>query len=154
MNKIEIINYESQYQEDYKRLSLEWLNENNLYEDADGQMLDHPKIEVLNKGGFIYLAKINSQIVGTITIIPSDNNSFEILKLGVSKNYQRLGIGRILMEFCIQQSKILNARKIILETNTKLESAIRLYTKLGFKEIVYQNNKYEMSDFKMELLLK
>jgi ribosomal protein S18 acetylase RimI-like enzyme len=154
MKKIKVINYKPKYQQDYKRLSLDWLNENNLYEDADGYMLDHPKREVLDKGGFIYLAIIDTQIAGTITLIPSDNNSYEILKLGVSKNHQRLGIGRILMEHCIQQAKTFNAGKIILETNTKLESAIRLYTKLGFKEIVLQNNKYEMSDFKMELILK
>jgi ribosomal protein S18 acetylase RimI-like enzyme len=154
MKKIEVIIYKSQYQQDHKRLSLEWLNENNLYEDADGLMLDYPKREVLDKGGFIYLAKISSQIVGTITLVPSDNNSYEILKFGVSKNHQRLGIGRILLEYCIDKAKTFNAGKIILETNTKLESAIRLYTKLGFEEIVLQNTKYEMSDFKMELLLK
>lgn len=151
--KIEILEYKSQYQEDYKRLSLEWLNENNLYEEADGKMLDNPKSEVLDKGGFIYLAKINEQVAGTITLIPTKIDTYEILKLGVSKNHQRLGLGKILMEHCIEQAKLLNAKKVVLETNTKLASAIRLYTKLGFKEIVLKNNKYEMSDFKMELLI-
>lgn len=150
---MKIINYESKYQQEYKSLSLEWLYENNLYEDVDGEMLDNPKKEVLDKGGFIYLAKIGDQIVGTVTILPVEERVFEILKLGVSKNHQGLGIGRKLMEFCIEKAKLLNAEKIILETNTKLKSAIRLYSKLGFKEIVHLNTKYEMSDFKMELLL-
>ncbi|MFT7898815.1 GNAT family N-acetyltransferase [Tenacibaculum ascidiaceicola] len=150
---MKIINYEQKYQEEYKSLSLEWLYENNLYEDVDGEMLDNPKKEVLDKGGFIYLAKIGNQIVGTVTILPVEERVFEILKLGVSKNHQGLGIGRKLMEFCIEKAKLLNAEKIILETNTKLKSAIRLYSKLGFKEIVHLNTKYEMSDFKMELLL-
>ncbi|RSC93204.1 GNAT family N-acetyltransferase [Tenacibaculum singaporense] len=150
---MKIINYESKYQQEYKSLSLEWLYENNLYEDVDGEMLDNPKKEVLDKGGFIYLAKIGDQIVGTVTILPVEERVFEILKLGVSKNHQGLGIGRKLMEFCIEKAKLLNAEKIILETNTKLKSAIRLYSKLGFKEVVHLNTKYEMSDFKMELLL-
>jgi len=154
MDRIEIINYSSQYQLDYKELSLEWLYEYNLYEDADGQMLDHPKREVFDKGGYIFLAKINSEIVGTVVIIPAGNNSFEIFKLGVKKNYQRLGIGKALMELCIQQSKAFNAEKIILETNSKLKSAIRLYTKLGFKEVALHKDKYQLSDKKMELLLK
>ena len=150
---MKIINYESKYQQEYKSLSLEWLYENNLYEDVDGEMLDNPKKEVLDKGGFIYLAKIGDQIVGTVTILPVEERVFEILKLGVSKNHQGLGIGRKLMEFCIEKAELLNAEKIILETNTKLKSAIKLYSKLGFKEIVHLNTKYEMSDFKMELLL-
>lgn len=154
MGKVEIVNYSSQYQQEYKDLSLEWLHEYNLYEDADGQMLDHPKREVFDKGGFIYLAKIDSEIVGTVVLIPTGNNSFEIFKLGVKKNYQRLGIGKTLMELCIQQSKAFNAEKMILETNSQLESAIRLYTKLGFKEVVLHKDKYQLSDKKMELLLK
>jgi len=153
MERVEIVNYSSQYQQDYKELSLEWLNENNLCEDADRQMLDHPQREVFDKGGYIYLAKVNSKIVGAVVLIPSSNNSYEIFKLGVRKNYQQQGIGRMLMECCIQHSKAFNAKKIILETNTALKSAIRLYIKLGFKEVAFNCNKYELSNLKMELLL-
>ncbi|MCH2021985.1 MAG: GNAT family N-acetyltransferase [Saprospiraceae bacterium] len=153
MKSFSIINYKPEYQQDYKLLSLEWLNENNLYEDADGLMLDFPKREVLNKGGFIFLAKVNEQITGTVTLLPTDNNTYEILKLGVNKNYQRIGIGRSLVEYCIDEAKKMDAKKIILETSSKLENAIRLYSKLGFKKTTLQNTKFELSDIKMELLL-
>ncbi|MDC0230453.1 GNAT family N-acetyltransferase, partial [Aureispira] len=105
MKKFIIINYDSKYKQDYKLLSLEWLNANNLYEDADGVMLDFPKREVLNKGGFIFLAKVNEQIAGTVTLLPLEHNTYEILKLGVNKNHQGIGIGRALIEHCIQQAK-------------------------------------------------
>lgn len=153
MKKIKILNYKAQYQQDYKRISLTWLHENDLYESIDGIMLDNPKNEILDKGGFIYLAMVDKQIAGTVTIKPSSNNSYEILKLGVDENHRRIGIGKILLEHCIQQAIELNVDKIFLESNSKLKSAIRLYTKLGFREITLHNTTYKVSDLKMELLL-
>jgi ribosomal protein S18 acetylase RimI-like enzyme len=43
-------------------------------------------------------------------------------------------------------------KRIILYSNTKLETAIALYRKLGFKEIPL-DGPYKRSDIKMELLL-
>ena len=89
---LEIINYESRYHHDYKHISLEWLHEHNLYEDVDGEMLDHPRREVLDKDGFIFLAKLNEQIVGIVILLPLFGNTYELLKLGVSKRYQCRGM--------------------------------------------------------------
>ena len=57
------------------------------------------------------------------------------------------------MLYCIQLSKNIGAEKIILETNSKLESALALHKKFNFKEIPLSDMTYDMADFKMELSL-
>lgn len=153
MKKLKIIPYKQQYHQEYKMLSLEWLEKFNLYEDADKPMLDNPQKIVLDKGGFIFLAQYDRNIVGTITLKKLDAFNFELLKLGVNSNYQGLGIGKKLVTYCIDFCKKQLAEKIILETNLKLESAIDLYKKLGFKEVTLTDVNYELSDLKMELHL-
>ncbi len=153
MKELKIIPYEQQYQLAYKKLSLEWLEKFDLFEEADRPMIENPKATILNKGGFIFLAKYEGAIVGTIALKKVNNNSFELLKLGVNTNYQGLGIGKKLVIHCIDFCKTKQAEKIILETNSKLESAIALYKKLGFQEVILTNVNYELSDYKMELKL-
>ncbi len=151
MKKIRIIPYEKQYHEIYRKLSLEWLEKFNLYEDVDTPMLENPKEEILDKGGHIFLALYDNIVVGTVALKKVNEYHVEILKLGVNSEYQGLGLGRKLMDHCIEICKKMRMEKIILETNIKLKSAIALYKKLGFKEIIFENAKYEMADFKMEL---
>jgi hypothetical protein len=52
----------------------------------------------------------------------------------------------------IAQAKALSADKIILYSNTMLETAITLYRKLGFVEVPL-DGPYKRSDIKMELNL-
>ena len=97
MSNLKIIPYNSNYQQDYKRISIEWLEEFGLFEDLDRPMLENPKEIILDKGGYIFLAEYESKIVGTITLKRIDKNLYEILKLGVNTGYQGLGIGKNLM---------------------------------------------------------
>lgn len=154
MSNLKIIPYNSNYQQDFKRISIEWLEEFGLFEDLDRPMLENPKEIILDKGGYIFLAEYESKIVGTITLKRIDKNLYEILKLGVNTGYQGLGIGKNLMSHCIESLKSQNVEKIILETNTKLEKAIALYKKFNFKEIAPSEMSYDMADFKMVLILK
>ena len=153
MKELKIAAYESMYHHEYKRLSIEWLEKYNLLEPADLPMLDYPQEEILDKGGSIFLAHYDKTIVGTISIMREGKNNFEILKLGVNSDYQGLGIGRKLMAHCIDICKNKNADAIILETNTKLLSAITLYKSLGFKEVPLTNFMYQTANYKMELVL-
>ena len=153
MNKIEIIKFKEEYCDDLKRLSYEWLEKYVSVEPEDKKILDNPKGIIIDKGGHIFFAKYGKEIVGTVSLIKVDENTFELAKLAVTEKYQGLKIGKSLIEKCLQTSKQQNIKKIILYTNTKLISAIRLYIKYGFKEIPLINNKYIESDLKMEIEL-
>lgn len=153
MNDIKIVEYEENYQEELKRLSYEWLEKYALVEPEDEKILNNHKEIILDKGGFIFFAKYNEEIVGTVSLIKVDHNTFELAKLAVTEKYQGLNIGKMLINKCLSVAKQNNAKKIILYTNKKLTSAIALYKKFHFEEISIVNNKYIESDLKMELML-
>lgn len=151
MKELKISPYKSKYHTDFVNLSLEWLKKHGLYEDSDKPILESPKAIIIKNGGHILLAEYNNKIVGTVTLKKINEFTFELLKLGVIDAYQ--GIGTELMLYCIQLSNNIGAEKIILETNSKLESALALYKKFNFKEIPLSDMTYDMADFKMELSL-
>ncbi len=151
MKEIKIVEYEEKYHSDFKRLSYEWLEKYVSVEPEDEKILNNPKEVILSKGGFIFFAKYNEEIVGTASLIKVDEDIFELAKLAVTEKYQGLKIGKMLIEKCLYVAKQKNAKKVILFTNHILISAIELYKKFGFKEVPIVNNKYIESDLKMEL---
>lgn len=152
MSEMKIINYQEKYHDNLKRLSCEWLKKYKLLEPEDEKMLNNPKEIILDKGGFIFLAQYGEEIVGTVSLMKINDDTFEIVKLSVTKKYQGLNIGEILIRKCLYISKQNKAIKVILFSNHILKYAIDLYKRIGFKEVAFENNKYIESDLKMELI--
>lgn len=153
MKEVEIVEYDDKYHEDLKKLSYEWLEKYVSVEPEDERILNNPREVVLDNGGFIFFAKYGEEIVGTVSLIKVDENTFELAKLAVTEKYQGLKIGKLLMEKCLFIAKEKDAEKIILYTNHVLASAIEMYKRFDFREIPLINNKYIESDLKMELSL-
>jgi N-acetylglutamate synthase-like GNAT family acetyltransferase len=122
--QIEIIDFDDQYLSELKTLSYEWLRQYSLLEPEDERILCNPKEVILKKGGYIYFARYGKEIVGTVSLIKIDDATFELAKLAVTRQYRGHGIGRKLVEHCLEAAKKENIRKIILFTNHKLISAI------------------------------
>jgi putative acetyltransferase len=153
MKALEIKKYEPIYHQQFKEISLNWLQSYELYETADDDLLDNPQ-KYLDKGGHVFLAHYNNEILGTVSLIPVNNEEFEIMKLGVVDDYKGLGIGRKLMQLYIAICQEKKVKLIILETSSKLESAIKMYLKFGFVHVEITASCYESADVKMELKLK
>lgn len=153
MSEIEIINYEDKYKLRVKELNYKWLKKYDLWEPIDDEYLNNPKERILDKGGSIFLARVDSEIIGTASIVTYGDTAAEICKLCVSEKWQGQGIGLMLMKKCIEEGRNLGAKKIILYSNQRLESALKLYFKLGFKRIIDTDGKYKTSDIKMEMNL-
>lgn len=153
MDRLEIVEYQEDYQKDYKSLSYEWLEKYRLIEPEDKRILDHPKETVLDGGGHIFFAKRYDLIIGTATLIRTDDHTFELAKLSVTEGYQGRKIGSRLIETCIQTAKNGGADRLILYTNHILKPAIHLYGKYGFRIIPQDVQKYIEGDIEMELNL-
>ena len=150
---VEIIPYESKYQAEFKRLNLEWLDKYNLTESHDLEILDHPEENVIARGGYIFLAKDGERIVGNAGIARTDDNTFELVKMAVVPDYRGQGISKTLLELCIAQAKKVNAKKLILFSNSQLTTAHKLYMKYGFRHIEVTGTPLLTADVKMELSL-
>lgn len=153
MENVKIVEFEEKYHQKFKELSYEWLKKYELLEPEDDRILNNPQKLILDKGGKIFFAKYGNKIVGTLSIVKVDDNTYELAKLGVTEKYKGLSIGEKLIEKCLLTAKEKNAKEIILFTNHKLVSAMKLYKKFGFVQVEFSDNKYIESDIKMKLKL-
>ena len=152
-NTIEIIDYDEKYHADFKRMNLEYLDKYNLTETHDILVLDNPGEIILGKGGFLWLAKAGEEIVGTVGIMPEGHGIFELIKMCVAESWRGRGISKLLMDTCLQKVKELGGEKLILFSNHQLQTALKLYTKYGFKNVEVTDSPFETADVKMELEL-
>ena len=150
---IEVVDYLPKYKSVFKTLNEEWIVKYFKIEPMDTKILSNPKRYIINKGGYIKIAIYNNEPVGVCSLIPVNNSDydFELAKMAVSPKAQGLGIGWILGQAIIQQSKKLGGKKLYLESNTILEPAIKLYEKMGFKKIVGHASPYKRSNIQMVL---
>lgn len=149
---LEIIAYQEQYKNDFTSLNFEWLEEYFYIEDYDREVLTNPEKYILEKEGFIFFAKYDYQIVGTVALIKRDNAVFELSKMAVTPKYKGLKIGLQLMNYCIAFAKKNQFERLFLDSSRKLTPAINLYKKVGFVEIpVPKDTPYERCNIRMEL---
>ncbi len=150
---ISIIHFEPQYAADFKRLNVEWLDKYDLTEPADISMLENYQAEILDTGGCIFLAKAGDDIVGSAALLQEKPGEFELAKMAVTEAFQGKGISKLLIEKCIAQARELQAIKIFLVSNSKLNTALSLYEKYGFVHVPVVDNHYTNADVRMEMIL-
>lgn len=150
---ITIIDFEPVYAVDFLRLNIEWLDKYELTEPADISMLENYQSEILDTGGCIFLAKAGEEIVGSAALIQDKPGEFELAKMAVTANWQGKGISKLLMEKCLVKAKELAATKVFLVSSSKLNTALSLYEKYGFKHVPVIENHYTNADIRMELVL-
>jgi putative acetyltransferase len=145
----------------WKSLNLEWLCGyhhsagpiDRLLEQEDFVTLDYPLESIINLGGKIWFAELveTKELIGSIAILPH-NGYMEFLKLAVRPAYQGNGVGRALVKIAINYSKNLNFSKIILDSNSQLKAAVKLYQSFGFT-FIPARGKFATADIAMELML-
>ncbi|MEO7766637.1 MAG: GNAT family N-acetyltransferase [Ferruginibacter sp.] len=151
---IEILPFSEELAPHFTKLNTGWLEKYFFVEPIDHEMLNDPKQFFINKGGFIFFAKVKDDIAGTFALLKESDDVYELSKMAVYEKYQGKKIGNEMIAFCIAKAKALKLTKIILYSNTKLAPAIHLYKKYGFTEVPITNSIYKRSDIKMELLIE
>ncbi len=151
--KVKIISFENKYSKYFYELNYDWLNEYFYVEDYDKKVLKNCKKEIINKGGQIFFALNDTNVVGTMALIPRGKGVYELNKMAVRKDLRGKGIGNQLIKFIVDYSKDKGFNSVILYSNTVLKNSIHLYNKFGFKEIDNPDAPYERSDIKMQLIL-
>jgi len=148
---LEIINYSEENKIFIKKLNVEWLEKYFSVEPNDEKQLSSPKEEILDKGGLIFYACYQGEIVGCAALMKVDEHTYELSKMAVTQTHQGLGIGKRLMEHCLEVARTHNFKSLILYSNTKLQTAIEMYRKHGFKEISFESTHYKRANIKMVL---
>jgi ribosomal protein S18 acetylase RimI-like enzyme len=153
---VKIISFEKHYSKAFYNLNIEWLQTYFYVEPFDKEVLSKPQQHIINKGGYIFFAKLDNVIVGTVALMPTNQPTiFELTKMAVSPNYRGLKIGQKLMQHCIHFANDYHFESIILYSNRILENAIYIYKKYGFIEIpIEKDSPYKRSNIKMILEIK
>jgi len=150
MVKIEVISYNKKFSEDFYTLNKLWIEESWSLEDSDKEDLLKPE-KIIDKGGQIFFAVSNGKAVGTVAMISSSKNKFELAKMTVKSQFRGKGIANSLMDKCIQFAKEKKAKEIFLISNDSLNIARNLYDKYGFIEVELDSKKYRRGNVKMTL---
>jgi len=148
---IEIIDYESKYQPDFKRMNLEWLDKYGLTESHDLEILDNPEEKVIARDGKLFLARDGENIIASAGIARTEGDEFELIKMYVDPAYRGKGISKTLLDLCIAEARKAKARKLILFSNSQLTTALTLYEKFGFQHVEVTGTPLVTADVKMEL---
>jgi GNAT superfamily N-acetyltransferase len=150
---ITILDYNKTHQPWFEKLNRDWIEKYFWMEPRDFEVLQHPDEHIVKEGGSILMATYNNEMAGTVALKFVAPGVYEFTKMAVDEKYRGKKIGQALAHAAIEKAKLSGAHKIILYSNTMLETAINLYRKIGFKEIPV-DGPYKRSNIKMELALK
>ncbi len=137
----------------WKSLNEAWIGKLFKIEPKDREVLDFPQENILAKGGHIFMAHQNRTAVGCAALIKMPDGGYELAKMTVDESMRGSGLGRALMEACIEKARVLGATRLYLETNSGLAPAIGLYRAVGFVDMPTQSTPYARADVFMELRL-
>ena len=156
----EIVGFDTRYAEAFARLNYQWIEHYFAVEAEDRRSLDHPFEYAIAPGGEIFFALLGSQVVGCVAMVPksADGNSdleFELAKMAVQPDHQGQGIGRLLMEQCVQYARQRGATRILLTTNDILKPALKVYHNAGFEDLpINPDSRYVRGNLAMQLILR
>ena len=147
---ISINGFNKKYSKQFFLLNKAWIEESWHLEDSDKKDLLNPE-RIVENGGQIFFALDNQSVIGTVAMIKSSDDRFELAKMTVKEGSRGKGIANMLMDECIKFAKQNSSREIFLISNDSLTIARNLYDKYGFKEVELDSQKYERGNVKMNL---
>ena len=151
-----IVEFEPRHAEAWRTLNEAWIRRWFVIEPKDRQALDDPQGVVLAKGGRIFMAEGDEGAVGCVALVPMADGGYEVAKMAVAEPARGAGLGRELMQRCVEAGRAAGAPRLYLETNARLAPALSLYRAFGFQEIAKgaaPPSDYQRCDVWMELRL-
>jgi len=82
-----------------------------------------------------FVATLNGEVIAGAGIFPTEglpSNTCELVKMYVASPARGKGLGKILLQQCIDEAKNNNFKKMYIETMPELTNAIEMYKKFGF----------------------
>jgi GNAT superfamily N-acetyltransferase len=154
MSGVAIAPFRREFAAEFRRLNLEWIERLFKLEASDYKVLDDPERTIVEPGGMIFFALDDGRPVGTVAMVKGEQGRCELAKMAVATTHQRLGIGELLGKAGTAWARQQGFRRVFLETNSRLDNAIRLYERLGFRHVPFPHpSDYARADVYMELEL-
>ena len=150
-NSVRIIPFREDLKDMLKTINYEWIEQYFHVTELDRRVLENPKREILDKGGYIYFAQYQDKIVGSVALERITDTQYALTRMGVRPSCQGMNIGQLLIDKAIEKAKELALENIMLYTNQILINALNLYFKNGFKAVPMDTVPYKRATIKMQL---
>ena len=133
-SQVTFIPFEQGLSRHFENINVEWITEMFELEEIDKRVLKDPEKYIIKTGGHIWFASIPDKgIVGTCALLKSEQDEFELTKMGILNSARGMKVGEALLAHIIKFAlHTIEAKKLYLLTNKKCEAAIHLYEKYGF----------------------
>jgi len=149
---VEVVPFRADLAPAFERLNRRWIEEFFVIEAADLEVFRDPYRGIVEPGGQIFFVLEDGEPRGTCAVIRCDATVFELAKMAVDPASQGRGYGNLLIERAIEFARESGGNTLMLLTNSKLEAAIHLYEKHGFRSVPLKHaNHYNRVDVEMEL---
>lgn len=151
---IRIERWKPEYSDDFVRLNQEWIERYFRLEPCDLKILGDPKGQIIDRGGEIFFALLDDEVVGCCALIcHPDDGRYELAKMAVSPKAQGKGLGYLLGTTLVDYAREHRIPGLFLEANTALAASVGLYHKLGFHPVEMDHPAYSRCDLCMEMSL-
>jgi len=150
---MEIVEFRPEHAEAFRTLNEAWISRHFTLEPKDREVLEDPQGQILAKGGKIFMALEAGRPVGCVALLKMADGGYEVAKMTVDEGLRGSGLGRALMQRCIDEGRQLGATRLYLETNSSLAPALALYRAMGFRELAPSDTEYARCDVWMERAL-
>lgn len=149
---MEIVEFAPEHAEAFRVLNEIWISKHFTLEPKDRETLNDPQGKIIDKGGRVFMAIEAGEPVGCVALIRMADGGYEVAKMTVSERMRGSGLGRKLMERCIEAGRQDGAPRLYLETNSSLAPALALYRATGFVDLPPRDTPYARADVFMERL--
>jgi putative acetyltransferase len=147
---MEIVEFSPGHAEAFRALNEAWISKYFAIEAKDREVLGDPRGKIIAKGGRIFMAIRDGEAVGCVALLKMPDGGYEVAKMTVSETMRGTGLGRLLMERCIEAGAEDGAPRLYLETNSSLAPALALYRAAGFTDLAPAKTDYVRADVFME----
>jgi GNAT superfamily N-acetyltransferase len=139
----------------FRELNEAWIERYFAIEPTDEEVLGDPFEHILRPGGEIAMAMLGDRAIGCCALLALADG-YELGKMAVAEDCRGRGVGKKLLAHVIALARQTGARRLYLETSTKLPNAIHLYESQGFVYLPperVRRSPYARSDIYMEMHL-
>jgi putative acetyltransferase len=155
MSELQLRTFRPGDEEPFRRLNEDWISRHFVIEPEDTAILADPHCHILAPGGQICIAEQDGAVIGCCALVVMGACEYELAKMTVSEAARGNGVGRRLLQFAIEEARLMGARRLRLESNKRAAAAVHLYEELGFRHLPepLHASKFARADVFMELLL-
>ena len=149
--QLQIVAFEPAHSKAFRDLNLDWIEEYFAVEELDRKHLNFPGESFVDSGGAILMAEVDGEAIGCCGLLRHGDGVYEVSKMAVKRDYRGCGIGEALLGAIIAHARSRGARRLEIISSTRLETAIRLYRRMGFVEVPLATDVYARGNIALAL---